>query len=140
MKEAHLVGRVLVGVFYLLGALDHFARLTTLSRFAAARGVFAPEAAVVVSGLLLAVAGITILLGILPKVAIASLVLFFVPVTLRMHAFWTDRDPAMRAADLVNFTKNVALLGSSLMFLAIPVPWPFSLGRPQPKTTEPVHA
>ena len=27
-----------------------------------------------------------------------------------MHAFWADRDPAMRQLDLVNFGKNVALL------------------------------
>jgi hypothetical protein len=33
-----------------------------------------------------------------------------------------------KMGDMVNFTKNVALLGSSLMFLAIPQPWPFSLG------------
>jgi putative oxidoreductase len=46
-----------------------------------------------------------------------------------MHAFWSDTSAATRMADMVNFTKNIALLGSSLMFLAIPEPWPYSLGR-----------
>jgi uncharacterized membrane protein YphA (DoxX/SURF4 family) len=72
---------------------------------------------------------VTLLLGIYPQIGVASLVLFFVPVTLVMHAFWGDTDPAMRQANLINFSKNVALLGSSLMFLAVPRPWPYSVER-----------
>jgi uncharacterized membrane protein YphA (DoxX/SURF4 family) len=79
--------------------------------------------------LLLAVAGVTILLGMMPRLGVAALVLFFLPVTFVMHQFWADSNPAGRMADLVNFTKNLALLGSSLMFLAIPEPWPYSFGR-----------
>ena len=55
--------------------------------------------------------------------------LFLVPVTLIMHPFWADRNVAQQQADLINFTKNVGLLGSSLMFLAVPRPWPYSLER-----------
>jgi hypothetical protein len=38
--------------------------------------------------------------------------------------------------DLINFTKNLGLLGSSLMFLAIPRPWAYSLER---RARLPVH-
>ena len=41
--------------------------------------------------------------------------------------FWTVQDAQTRAVDLINFTKNMALLGALLMFLAIPSPWPASL-------------
>jgi len=34
-----------------------------------------------------------------------------------------------RQANIVNFSKNVGLLGSSLMFLAVPRPWPYSVER-----------
>ena len=80
-------------------------------------------------GLLLAIAGVTLILGVFPRLGVAALVLFLVPVSFFMHAFWSDTNPAARMADMVNFTKNMALLGSSLMFLAIPEPWPYSLGR-----------
>ena len=53
----------------------------------------------------------TLILGIYPDVGIAALVLFLVPVTVVMHAFWADRDPAMRQIDLVNFGKNVGAPG-----------------------------
>ncbi len=55
--------------------------------------------------------------------------LFLVPVTVIMHPFWADRNVAQQQADLINFTKNIGLLGSSLMFLAVPRPWPYSLER-----------
>jgi hypothetical protein len=35
----------------------------------------------------------------------------------------------MRQADIINFTKNIGLLGSTLMFLAVPRPWPYSVER-----------
>ena len=85
--------------------------------------------AIVLSGLLLAIAGFSLLLGLYPNVGVGALVLFLVPVTIIMHAFWADHDPQRRQMDLINFTKNMALLGSSLMFLAIPRPWAHSLER-----------
>ena len=129
MSQAFLVGRILVGCYYLLSAFHHFTDVHVLSRYAAMHGVPAPQVAVIFGGVLLAVAGVSLLLGLYPDLGIAAVILFLVPVTLTMHAFWTDIDPSMRQIDLVNFTKNIALLGSSLMFLAIPRPWPYSVER-----------
>jgi hypothetical protein len=44
-----------------------------------------------------------------------------------MHNFWALSDPQMKQADVINFLKNMALVGALLMLLAIPQPWPFSL-------------
>jgi uncharacterized membrane protein YphA (DoxX/SURF4 family) len=82
-------------------------------------------ASVLIAGLLLLVAAVTLLLGIAPRVGVAALVLFFIPVTMTMHAFWRE-EGMMRAVDLTNFTKNVGLLGASLMLLGVPEPWPYS--------------
>ena len=129
MAAAFLLGRLILGCYYLFSAFHHFSDLPTMARHAAAHGVPMPTAAIVVSGLLLTIAGVTLLLGVMPRVGVGALVLFFLPVTFVMHAFWADTTAAARAADLINFTKNMALLGSSLMFLAIPEPWPYSAGR-----------
>jgi putative oxidoreductase len=129
MAQAFLLGRILVGCYYLEAAYHHFTAVGQMSRYVAAHGVPAPEAAVIVAGLLLLVAGVTFLFGVFPRVGVAAIVLFLLPVTLIMHAFWADRDPAQRQADMINFTKNIALLGSSLMFLAVPRPWPYSVER-----------
>ncbi|HVV52858.1 MAG TPA: DoxX family membrane protein [Polyangia bacterium] len=129
MGEIFLAGRVLVGGYYLWSAAHHFTDTGALARYAGSAGVPLPGLAVVVAGVLLAVAGLTLILGVYPDVGVAALVLFFVPVTVMMHAFWADRDPMMRQMDLINFGKNVGLLGSSLMFLAVPRPWEYSLER-----------
>ncbi len=128
MAQAFLLGRLLVGAYYLMGAYHHFADVHMLTRAAAGHGVPAPEAAVLVAGLLLAIAGVTLLLGAFPRLGVLALVLFLLPVSLLMHPFWADANPAMRMADQINFTKNMALLGSALMFLAVPEPWPYSVG------------
>jgi len=129
MAALFLLGRIILGAYYLFSAFHHFSDTATLARHAAAHGVPAPTAAIIGSGLLLAIAGVTLLLGVLPRLGVAALVLFLIPVSFFMHAFWSDTNAAARMADMVNFTKNMALLGSSLMFLSIPEPWPYSLGR-----------
>jgi hypothetical protein len=55
------------------------------------------------------------------------LMAFLVPVSVVMHAFWRDEDPAVRASNRGDFFRNAALAGAALMFLAIPRPWPWSV-------------
>ncbi|HEY7370940.1 MAG TPA: DoxX family protein [Polyangia bacterium] len=129
MAGAFLVGRILVGCYFLMNAFHHFTQFRQMAPHVAAHGVPAPEVAVLGAGVLLLVAGLSFLLGIFPRLGVAAVVVFLVPVTLVMHSFWADRDPMLRMNDFINFTKNTALLGSSLMFLAVPRPWPYSLER-----------
>ena len=129
MAQAFLLGRILLGGYYLQNGYQLLSGLGHASRAAAAHGVPAPEVAILGAGLLLLVAGLSFLLGAFPRLGVGAIVLFLVPVTLLMHPFWADHDPVQRQTDLVNFSKNIALLGSSLMFLAVPRPWPYSVER-----------
>lgn len=129
MAQAFLVGRIIVGAYYLMGAYHHFADMHALARAAAAHNVPLPEAAVLGAGVLLAIAGVTLLLGVLPRLGVLALVVFLLPVSFFMHPFWAEKNPALRMSDMINFTKNMALLGSALMFLAVPEPWRYSVGR-----------
>ena len=65
--------------------------------------------------------------GVCPTVGIILLIVFMLGTTYRMHNFWAVSDPQMKQADMINFLKNMALMGALLMLLAIPQPWPFSL-------------
>jgi uncharacterized membrane protein YphA (DoxX/SURF4 family) len=132
MSVGFLIGRILVGAFYLYNALHHFLSYSMLTEYAKSKGVPLPGVAVAGAGILLFVAGVTILLGWHPELGVASLVVFFIPVTFLMHNFWAEAQP-QKTTDLVNFTKNIALMGSALMFLKISKPWPFSLGSKKEK-------
>jgi uncharacterized membrane protein YphA (DoxX/SURF4 family) len=132
MEIVFLIGRIIVGIYYLYNAANHFnlfGQAGGLVAWTASKGVPAPKALVFVAGVLLAIGGLTILTGFYPVVGVVALVLFFVPVTFRMHDFWVETDANAKTNQMVNFTKNAGLLGSALMFLVIPQPWPLSLGQ-----------
>jgi len=128
METAFLVGRFIVGIYYLYNAYNHFSKLNMMSGYAQSKGVPSPKVAVFAAGILLLVGGLSIITGYQPTIGAVALVLFFLPVTFMMHNFWKVQDPMARMGEMVNFTKNMALMGSALMFLAIPQPWPFSFG------------
>jgi putative oxidoreductase len=128
---AFLIGRIIVGLYYLYNAANHFnlmGQAKGMSGWAASKGVPMADAMILIAGVLLAIAGVTIITGFQPVIGVIALVLFFLPVTFKMHDFWTETDPNAKMNQMVMFSKNIALLGSALMFLAIPTPWAFSLG------------
>ena len=124
---AFYTGRLLLGGYFIMGGFNHFKMLDMMSGYAQSKGVPSPKAAVAFSGMLLWIGGLSILLGIFPTVGALALVLFLVPVTLMMHAFWKVQDAQMKMGETVNFMKNVALLGAALLLLSIPQPWSTSL-------------
>ncbi|MEM4204382.1 MAG: hypothetical protein QXS54_09980 [Candidatus Methanomethylicaceae archaeon] len=126
MEWAFLVGRIIVGVFWLFNAFNHFAQAKMMIPYAKSKGVPLAELAVPGTGLLLLIGGLSFLTGLYPLIGIAALVLFLIPTTFIMHSFWTVQDPQMKMLEMVNFNKNLALLGFLLISLLIPRPWPFS--------------
>jgi putative oxidoreductase len=129
VRYLFLLGRVLYGGFLLLNAYHHFSGVNAMAPYAASRGIPAPKLAVLGSGVLLLLGGLSILFGIKPTIGILCVVLFLLPVTLTMHNYWADKEPQARQSNQIQFHKNVALLGAALMFLAIAEPWWLSLGH-----------
>jgi len=127
MTALFLAGRILLGGYLLYNGINHFLNLGFMAQYAGAKGVPAPEVAVLGTGLLLLTAGACILLGMYPMVGIACAAIFFLGVTPMMHNFWAV-PPEQQMGEMVNFTKNFALLGATLMLFAIPEPWPLGLG------------
>lgn len=128
MEIAFLIGRIIIGLFWLNGAVAHFSQAKSMAPYAKMKGVPFAEIAVPGAGVLLVIASLSILTGIYPVIAVTALALFLVPVTLMMHNFWAIEDQARKMNDMIMFTKNMALLGYTLVLLAIPQPWPFSFG------------
>jgi uncharacterized membrane protein YphA (DoxX/SURF4 family) len=128
MEIAFLIGRIVLGIYYLFNAANHFMQLEMMTGYTASKGVPAPKLAVAGSGLVLFLGGLSILLGYQPYIGAILVVIFLVPVAFMMHNFWAVDDQQMKMAEMVNFLKNLALAASALMFLVIPTPWPFSLG------------
>lgn len=128
MSVAFMTGRFIFGGFFIMNGIHHLLSSRTLAQYAAAKGVPTPEAAVVLTGLLILFGGVCIVLGWRPELGIGAIALFLIGVTPVMHNFWVESG-AERTADLGNFMKNMALLGGTLMFSAVPRPWPASIAE-----------
>jgi putative oxidoreductase len=129
MDYLFLLGRILFGGFFLVNSYRHFTRVSAMAPYAASKKVPAPQLAVLGSGVLLALGGLSVLLGVRPRWGVLFLALFLIPVSFTMHNYWNDKDPQMRQNNEIQFHKNLALLGAALILLAIPEPWMLSLGN-----------
>jgi putative oxidoreductase len=100
-----------------------------MAGYAKSKGTPAPTLAVGGTGVMLLLGGASLLLGYHPTIGAVLLVIFLLGVSFGIHNFWTIQDQQAKMADITNFLKNMALLGLVLMTVAIPRPWPLSLGR-----------
>ena len=127
MEYLFLVSRILFGGFFLLNGINHFLKGDMMTQYTAAKGVPAPKTAVYGTGLLLILAGLGIIGGIYVAWAVLALVIFLIPITFIMHAFWKATEPNMKMTETIMFMKNIALTGAALAYLFVPEPWAFSL-------------
>ena len=111
------LGRALYSGVLAYMALDGFKHNEKRVEAAAESGVPAPEFMVpFVTGMLF-VANLGVLLWKFPRASAGALVVFFVGTTPVIHDYWT-MEGAERQGNKINFLKNLALLGCSLMLLA----------------------
>lgn len=131
-----LIGRVVFSFFFIYSGFNHLTKLSMMSGYAASAGVPAPTVAVAVTGLMLLGGGLSVLLGMKPKVGAALLVVFLVPTAIIVHKFWGIADPMMAANQAGHFWKNIALAGGALMIYGLadlyPARWPYSVGGSRP--------
>ncbi len=97
---------------------------------AAQHGVPMPQILVPAAGVLAGLGGLSILLGYRAKIGAWLIAIFLLAVTPIMHNFWTIADPAMAQAQLVNFMKNISMLGGALVITQFGAgPWSLDARR-----------
>ena len=127
MKVPFLLGRLIFGGFFVYNGINHLKERKSLAQYAQSKDVPQAEAAVVASGVALIAGGTSILLGVKPKYGAAAIAGFLLGVSPVMHNFWKVEDPAQRMNEMINFSKNLALLGGALALMGVEEPWPASV-------------
>ena len=112
-----------MGGFFLMNSFNHLAQLNMMTGYAKSKGIPAPALAVGGSRTLLFLGGLSLLLGYHPAIGVALLVIFLLGASFGMHNFWTVQEEQAKQGEMINFLKNMAILGLLLMTLAIPQPW-----------------
>jgi uncharacterized membrane protein YphA (DoxX/SURF4 family) len=127
MKSVFLLGRIVFGGFFFYSGINHFKARKAMTQYAAAKGVPSPEAAVIATGAALTLGGLSVILGLKPKLGVTSLLGFLGTVSPLMHDFWNHDEPQTRQNEMIHFSKNIALLGAALALAGVAEPWPASL-------------
>ena len=107
------LGRFLYSLIFLMAVMGHFS--AGYIGYAAQAGVPAPGLLVPLSGVIATLGGLSITLGYKARIGAWLIVLFLVPVSLKMHNFWAVTDPMMRGMQIAMFMKNVSMLGAALL-------------------------
>src|ERR1043166_7317821 len=109
MKYVVPFGRILFSLIFILAGFTHFSAATIA--YATQQGVPVAPLAVPLSGVIALLGGFSIALGYRVKWGAWLIVLFLIPVTFTMHAFWKVHDPMMFQLQMAMFMKNLAMLG-----------------------------
>jgi len=113
-----LIGRILFSVLILSSAVGHLTKTNDMAAYAKHKGVPMAWAAVFGGGILLALGGISVLLGIWADLGSLLLVLFLIPTAVMMHPFWKEQGDG-RMMEMIQFNKDLALGGAALMFMGL---------------------
>ncbi len=111
----YILGRIMFGVYFLISGINHFRNAGMLTGYSASKKVPYPKLAVLFSGAMLVVGGLGFIFGFFIAESSVLLILFLVPTSFIMHAFWKVSDPTHRMGEQINFMKNLALIGALLM-------------------------
>lgn len=125
MKALFVIGRVVFGGFFLWSGISHFKEKESQTRYAEAKGLPQPDAAVLASGVAMAAGGASIILGVKPQLGALAILGFLAIASPTMHDFW-NADEQQRGNELAHFSKNIALLGAALALAGIEK-WPVSI-------------
>ena len=83
--------------------------------YAQAQGVPFAFILVPLSGVIAIAGGLSIAFGYKAKIGAWLIVIFLIPVTLMMHAFWKETDAMQIQMQMTNFMKNTSMLGAAFL-------------------------
>jgi putative oxidoreductase len=117
MDVLYLIGRILFVAVFLTSSFAHLTDKGNMAGYAESRGVRPGRPMVLVSGLQILVGGLLVLLGIWTDVGAILLALFTLLTSVLIHNFWREREPMARMQEVIQFQKDMALCGASLVLL-----------------------
>ncbi len=123
MEILYLIGRVIVGLYFITHGYAHIKHKANMVGYAQSRGMKMAPNMVLISGIGIMLAGAGLIVGILPEVALIGMIVFLIAVSVMVHNFWKDTDPAKRSQERTSFEGNIALAGALLALLSFVSGW-----------------
>jgi uncharacterized membrane protein YphA (DoxX/SURF4 family) len=113
------LGRILLGGFFIYNAYNHFKNLEGMTGYAMSKKVPMAKESVILSGVMMLLGGLSVIVGFHMVYGMILLLLTLIPITFMMHPFWKEVDPQAKMVDRIQFSKNVAIIGSLFTLISI---------------------
>ena len=108
-----LVGRVLIGLIFVMSGINKIADPQGTQQYMAAMGITTATTVLYAGAVFLEVAGgLSLLLGVWAKWGATALFVFMIPTTLIFHTSFGDQNQT------IHFLKNLAMMGG-LLYVAV---------------------
>lgn len=118
MDAVLLISRILFALMLVMSGLNHLTKSEAMTGYAQFKKVPMPKLSVQLSGLLLALGGLSIILGVWADLGALVIAVLLVVMALKMHDFWAA-DDASKQAEMIGFLKNISMAGGALFIFAI---------------------
>lgn len=117
MDFIFLIGRVLFSLIFIFAGINHLKDLKhTIEMIKQFKAPF-PRLSAIFTSLLSIIGGLSVAFGLYAKVGALLIFIFLIPATFIAHRFWGLSDEQQIAMQRVHFTKNLSLIGVTLMIM-----------------------
>lgn len=114
-----VMGRAAIVTIFLLVAFGNkIPNYNNVAAIMGREGVPAPQILLAGAIVFLIVGGVSVLLGFKARIGASLLLIFLILATYYFHDFWTIADPARRQQELIQFVKNLSIMGTMIFIIA----------------------
>lgn len=114
-----LIGRVLFVLLFLGSAYGHIANSEAMAGYAKSKKLPAARFVVIASGVWVGLGALSVLLGVWADLGALMLAVFLVLTAVIFHGFWSETEPQNRQNEMIQFQKDIALAGASLLLFVL---------------------
>lgn len=114
-----VVGRIMLATIFLMSAVGNkIPKFNDVAGYMASEGVPMPKVMLAGAIAFLIAGSLSIIFGFRAKIGATLLLIFLVLATYFFHDFWTVEDAMLQQNEMIQFMKNMALMGAMLMIMA----------------------
>ena len=114
-----VLGRILLCTIFFLAAVGNkIPHFQAVAGVMAKEGIPAPQIMLVGAIAFLIVGSLSVILGYKARFGATLLLIFLVLATYYFHDFWTVSDPQAKQEQMIQFMKNLGLMGAMLLVIA----------------------
>ena len=114
-----LAGRVMIATIFLLSAVGNkIPKFNDVAGYMSSEGVPFPQVMLAGAIVFLVVGSLSVIVGYKARVGATLLLVFLILATYFFHDFWTFEDAQARQEQMIQFMKNLSLMGTMLFLIA----------------------